>query len=577
MARPRFRSDASRASEPAGASKSAAGREAPFGRAARGLALGLALLGTSLSGCTTPAGKWPLGVPGDGVQGSVFLDRNENGQRDPGEPGIRGVAVSDGESVVRTDRDGTWSLPQHDRADYFVIKPTGLRVPVDEHNLPRFYYLHRSEASPADLAHAGHPATGPLPERIDFPLVRQAEPSPFRVLIVGDPQPFSLEDVDHFSRDILPELADANAAFGVSLGDIVHDDLELYAPLVDAMSLVGIPWIHVFGNHDLNLDAKNRTEAGATFERVFGPRHFAFVYADVHFIVLDDIDFRPATATEPAGYRGGLSDASLRFVENYLAGVDPEAQVVFLMHIPLAGNPRNPVVQRERLFEILAGRENHWSISAHTHMQGHLFLGAESGNPGAVHHHWNSGTASGSWWRGRKDENGIPHTTMRDGSPNGYSIVTFDGADYSIRFKAARRPEDHQIAILAPTEVLSGSEQVVHANVFAGSERSHVEARVARGDEPEAQAWLPMQRSIEVDPAFRQLRRRELEALAPDEKPLPIPNPSPHLWKRSLVFDLEPGSYWIEVRSLDMFGQRDTARRLVRVVEEPAGSAAPAR
>ncbi len=39
------------------------------------------------------------------------------------------------------------------------------------------------------------------------------------------------------------------------------------------------------------------------------------------------------------------------------------------------------------------------------------------------------------------DEKGIPHTTMRDGALNGYSVFTFDGQKYDIEFHApAGRP-----------------------------------------------------------------------------------------------------------------------------------------
>ena len=75
------------------------------------------------------------------------------------------------------------------------------------------------------------PASGPLPESIDFPLYRQAEPSPFGVLVVGDPQPQSMREVDHYQRDILAELPQYDAAFGLILGDLVDRDLSLYDPL----------------------------------------------------------------------------------------------------------------------------------------------------------------------------------------------------------------------------------------------------------------------------------------------------------------------------------------------------------
>ena len=44
------------------------------------------------------------------VSGYVFIDRNGNGIRDPNEPGIAGVAVSDQVNVVQTDANGTYRL-----------------------------------------------------------------------------------------------------------------------------------------------------------------------------------------------------------------------------------------------------------------------------------------------------------------------------------------------------------------------------------------------------------------------------------------------------------------------------------
>jgi len=67
---------------------------------------------------STPA----LGETEGMAQGTVFLDRNANGLRDRGEPGLAGVGVSDQRTVTITDRQGRWALPAHDEAFYFVIK-----------------------------------------------------------------------------------------------------------------------------------------------------------------------------------------------------------------------------------------------------------------------------------------------------------------------------------------------------------------------------------------------------------------------------------------------------------------------
>ena len=107
----------------------------------------------------------------------------------------------------------------------------------------------------------------------------------------------------------------------------------------------------------------------------------------------------------------------------------------------------------------------------------------------ANHHHFVAPTACGSWWSGSPDESGIPHATMSDGCPNGYCFVDFDGEDYAIRFKAARRPAEHQMSIVAPEAVAAdrAAAAEVLVNVFIGSPRQRVEFRL--GD---ASPWLPM-------------------------------------------------------------------------------------
>ena len=50
-----------------------------------------------------------LPLPAD-VVGSVFVDRNANGRRDPGEPGLAGVAVSNQDTVVVNDSAGAFRM-----------------------------------------------------------------------------------------------------------------------------------------------------------------------------------------------------------------------------------------------------------------------------------------------------------------------------------------------------------------------------------------------------------------------------------------------------------------------------------
>jgi hypothetical protein len=94
------------------------------------------------------------------VTGVVFDDRNRNGARDPDEPGVRGVTVTDGLASTATDRDGEYALDvdvaRRTTDLVYITKPAGWEVPKDEFSTPRFYRdlgrLPDGQATRADFA-----------------------------------------------------------------------------------------------------------------------------------------------------------------------------------------------------------------------------------------------------------------------------------------------------------------------------------------------------------------------------------------------------------------------------------------
>lgn len=493
------------------------------------------------------------------ARGVVFHDRNGNGTHDDGEEGIPDVRVSNGRNIVTTSADGRYEIGVTDDTIVFVIKPTGWRTAQTDDGIPRFYYTHKPAGSPK-LEYPGVPPTGPLPAEVNFPLVPQSEPNHFRTLIFGDPQPTDMTELDDFAHDVIEEVVGTDAAFGVVLGDLVNDDLSLFGPLTQTLGVVGIPWYCVIGNHDMNDDSPDDEHSDETYERVFGPSYYALNYGPVHFIVLDDVYWSRPNADEPGRYHAELGEKQFAFLRNDLAGVSKDRLIVLTMHIPLS-----ELKEREALFEILDKFPRTVSLSAHTHYQQHVFFGSEYGWHGKEpHHHVVNVTACGSWWSGAFDEYGIPHTTMRDGAPNGYSIMSFDGNRYSIEFKAARRPADDQMSIDAPEQIPARdtAKTEVLVNVFAGSERSRVEMRIdGAGD------WITMQRVEREDPYYARLKAAEKEPIPPRGPRLPAIIKSPHLWAANLPANVPPGSHLIHVRTTDMFGHTYTGQRVIRVLE----------
>jgi 3',5'-cyclic AMP phosphodiesterase CpdA len=407
-------------------------------------------LSITINTCAAHAQPAPSPAPETArfATGVVFHDRNRNRARDTGEEGLKDVRVSNQREIVKTDREGRYRLPMDDDTILFVIKPRNWMTPLGENRLPKFYYIHKPGGSPPSK-YPGVAPTGPLPASVDFPLHPQKEPDKFRALFFGDTQPRNQQEIDYIAHDVVEELIGTDASFGVTLGDVTFNNLSLYESITRTVALIGIPWYNVLGNHDMNFEAADDRHSDETFERVFGPSYYSFDHGPVHFLVLDDVVWTGATGETKGRYRGGLGPKQMEFIRNDLALIPRDQLVVLMMHIPLTS-----VGDRQELYRLIEQRPFALSFSAHTHYQEHRFLTREDGWRGPEpHHHVVNVTVCGSWWRGAPDEKGIPHATMSDGGPNGYSMVTFDGRKYDIEFKPARRPADHQMNIHAPEEI----------------------------------------------------------------------------------------------------------------------------
>ena len=83
------------------------------------------------------------------AKGYVYHDENENLSMDNNEIGIPDVFVSNGVEIVKTDKDGKFRIPVSDDAIIFVIKPRSWMTPINNLNLPQFYYIHK----PLSLIH----------------------------------------------------------------------------------------------------------------------------------------------------------------------------------------------------------------------------------------------------------------------------------------------------------------------------------------------------------------------------------------------------------------------------------------
>jgi hypothetical protein len=520
------------------------------------------------------------------VTGVVFEDLSGTGIRQPGDPGIVGVLVSNGRDVVRTGSDGRYTLPVDDEAVIFVVKPTGYSVPIDPSvMLPRFYYIHQPRGTPTHLGprERGVEPTGQLPGSVDFALKKASEPTRFDVILFTDPHADSPAAIDYVRTDVVNALVGTKAAFGMTLGDLMSDDLSFYSRYNRVIGRIGIPWYNISGNHDLNFEARNRKYSRETFKRIFGPAYYAFEYGGALFLMLDNVDYLGSSR-----YQGRFGERQLAFVSDVLRKTPADRLVVAAMHIPLRSylDPNDPTINTSDGPELLTilGDRPAVSFSGHTHTTEHHYLSNERGDAGALPHHHHVMTAlSGSWWSGPYDHRGIAVADSPDGNPNGFHVLSIDGTRYMTRFRSAKDSETRQVRIVLdgerrgerttiddefrmerlfgspiPQDMLCTTGVIV--NVFDGGPRTAVEYRIGEFGP------VTMQREIRPDPFVQEVFSRNQTT----KKPWAEVEPCSHIWTARLPANLETGTHCIMVRVIDEYGREHHDHLCLEVISTQA-------
>ncbi|PTS97095.1 hypothetical protein DBR11_17985 [Pedobacter sp. HMWF019] len=230
-------------------------------------------------------------------KGKVFLDQNKNKLLDAGEKGLPGVAVSDGQHVLRTDNDGGFNLPGHSKNRFiFITVPAGYML-SDKHYI---------KINGTDVAY-------------NFGLLEDATStgSSVKMLQITDTETDKYNDwivnVKNYAKK-------QGISFIVHTGDICYEKgLNFHASQVTSEAL-GKQIFYCIGNHDLVKGAYGEE----LFERLFGPVYYSFDAGPAHFIVtpMRSGDFQPSYTV----------DELISWMRNDLAAVDKGKPVIIFNH-----------------------------------------------------------------------------------------------------------------------------------------------------------------------------------------------------------------------------------------------------
>lgn len=411
-----------------------------------------------------------------------------------GGKGIPRVAVTDGLSVVTTDVKGMYTLvTTSDRSYVYLSVPSGYQIPTHATGTAKFFQFIRPDAKGEMMANF---SLTPL----------AASDEAHRFLALGDVQTQNKYETGRFLNETVPDmqatLRKEPAAFGISVGDIMFDDLSLYPDYEAGVQQTGIPFYQVVGNHDLNFDGFTDESSTRTFQQHFGPTYYSFNRGAVHYIVLENVMWFKG------GYLGYITNEQLAWLAQDLALIEKGRTVVLFWHIPgittqhtrfkeSKPNIGVSVNNREAVYQLLRPYQAH-IISGHTHEHEHIF-------EGGVHEHILA-TVCGAWWSG---------DICTDGAPNGYAVFEAKGESLSWRYKATGQAENFQMHVHPVGSDPAAPDELV-VNVWDWDPKWQVvwyEDGIRKGE---------MARRTGVDPmAEAQMRGDQKPARRPWAEPLP--------------------------------------------------------
>lgn len=225
------------------------------------------------------------------IRGTVYLDKNGNGKRDESEPGLAGIAVSDGLDVVMTGGSGAYQLPNADKNAVFVF----VHQPDDiKQSGQKFFHRLQDKTDPGERfdfglrpagaetpGSAGNAASG----RTDRQSVKDASVSSVRFVQLSDSHVRNVSDREYMQQATteIYEM-DPPPDFVVATGDLVDWGVdEHFQNYVAGMQKPPVPYFNVFGNHEIVFGPMER------YHQYIGPDYYSFERAGILFLVLNPV------------------------------------------------------------------------------------------------------------------------------------------------------------------------------------------------------------------------------------------------------------------------------------------------
>lgn len=398
-----------------------------------------------------------------------------------GEP-LEGVVVSDGYEVVTTNKKGVYNITSEKRNGLvFITLPSGYEAPCKGNDpVPTYWAALSADATVA--------------ERHDF-VLNKVDNRRHALLAItdihisnqlGDVQQFRdnampriRERVEHYRKQGIPvyTVCTGDSSFDLFWYDFLFDIGDFRRLLVNEK--YPTPLFHAMGNHDHDGATPHSPEtdflSDAKARQAFGPTYYSFNLGDIHYVMLDNIEYYNTPGGKPGKGIVGAREFGHRVTQNQLdwlkkdlAHVGFDTPVVIGMHCPVLryknhkaaeittiftaqDRVRNNWEEVGRLTDVLKEYKNVHFITGHTHHNRTVYGrdDATKANIANIIDH-NVSAICGAWWF--TAAHGGVHLAP-DGVPAGFEVFDMDGSNMSWYFTSIDDGHERQFRTFDLNEV----------------------------------------------------------------------------------------------------------------------------
>jgi len=421
--------------------------------------------------------------------------------------GVANVVISGGFNVVQTDKNGNYEIAINPLAKFIWLStPAGYEFKTDSY-LAKHYVNVMSKGA------------------LNFEIITlKQNDNKHNFIIWADPQVKNKKDVEKMMQYSVPDTKKIIQSMGnvpvhgITVGDIVWDNHELFEEYNKAVVEMGIPFFQVLGNHDMDYRLGGDETSDATFSKHYGPTYFSFNRGKAHYVILDDVRY---LGTE-RNYDGFITQAQLDWLAKDLKFVAKDALLIICTHIPIHSAVKN----NADFYKVVADFTNVHVMSGHTHYNKNVIKNG-------VYEH-NHGTVCGAWWTG---------PICEDGTPSGYGVYEVNGTSLKWYYQPTGLSRKEQVHIFV--DELTNQKRLI-ANVWNWDPEWKVEYFL------DGKAMGKMEQQTGYDPLSVKLYKGDQ---LPAGRTFPEPSKTDHLF----IAHFEPSINKVKVVVTDRFGEQFTA------------------